>query len=254
MDGAVLIKEVVTGLAPVASASLVERVADRIVQAIGEGRIKSGDRLVETELAEQLDISRVPVREALRILQSQGVVHMLPRRGARVIALDEAWASELCKSRVAIEFLCAERAAPLLRAGGEALAKFDKQLALLDESARRQDRAAVNRADLALHSVLFDIADSPVLKSLWAALARHVLVMFIMETGPTRNLDAVTGQHLVLRHMLLSGSPDEIAREISLHVAGTSSAEVAAGRAGQKPVGKRNDGHTVQIKNEGDAP
>ena len=212
-------------LEPVSSASLVERVADRIVQAIGEGRIKPGERLVESELAAQLDVSRVPVREALRILQSQGLVHTLPRRGARVIALDDAWATEVRESRVAIEILCAARAAPLLRAGGEALAAFDRRLAALDHAAQRRDRAAVNRADLALHSVLYDIADSPVLKSLWAALARHVLVMFILETFPERNLDSVTQQHLVLRKMLLEGSPEEIEREINLHVAGTSSAQ-----------------------------
>eukprot|EP01036_Dinobryon_divergens_P010494 gene10494-14058_t len=57
---------------------------------------------IETELAAALQVSRVPIREAMRILESQGIIVATPRRGMRVATLDDAWARQLHQVRVAI--------------------------------------------------------------------------------------------------------------------------------------------------------
>ncbi len=82
-------------LAPLSSATLADQVADRIVEAIAGRRLASEARLIETELAAALHVSRVPVREAIRILTSQGIVVANPRRGVRVATFDAAWARRL---------------------------------------------------------------------------------------------------------------------------------------------------------------
>eukprot|EP01034_Spumella_vulgaris_P014277 gene14277-18225_t len=98
------------GIRPIAADSLSERVADQIVEAIGNGRLLAGQRLYEIEVAKQFAISRVPVREALLVLQSQGVLRSTPRRGTHVIDLDENWAREVYETRTALETRCSQRA------------------------------------------------------------------------------------------------------------------------------------------------
>ena len=91
------------GLRPIVADSLSERVADQIVEAIGSSRLLPGQRLYEVEIATQLSVSRIPVREALLVLQSQGLLRASPRRGTHVIELDEAWAREVYETRTALE-------------------------------------------------------------------------------------------------------------------------------------------------------
>lgn len=83
------------GLSPLSSVTLSERIADRIVDAIAQGQIAAGQRLIETELAEALDVSRVPVREAMRIFSSQGIIVPAPKRGMQVAAFTDIWANQL---------------------------------------------------------------------------------------------------------------------------------------------------------------
>jgi len=74
-----------------------------LVEAIALRELQSEQRLIETKLAAALQVSRVPIREAMRILESQGIIVASPRRGMRVATLDEAWAKQLHAVRAAIE-------------------------------------------------------------------------------------------------------------------------------------------------------
>jgi DNA-binding GntR family transcriptional regulator len=78
---------------------------------IVEGRLRPDERLVEQRLAEELDLSRTPVREALRQLQSEGLVEVEPHRGARVRSLSLADIGDLYELRARLEAMAAELAA-----------------------------------------------------------------------------------------------------------------------------------------------
>src|SRR5215471_18011189 len=87
-----------------------------IREAIILGNLKPGQRLKETELAKTLGLSRTPVREALRVLDAEGLIETSPKRGASVRVYDLADLRELYQLRAAVEGCCAqlaaERAAP----------------------------------------------------------------------------------------------------------------------------------------------
>ena len=83
----------------------------RIRRWIVEGRLRPGDRLIEQRLAEDLDLSRTPVREALRMLQSEGLVTFEPNRGARVRELTREHIADLYELRARLEAMAAELAA-----------------------------------------------------------------------------------------------------------------------------------------------
>jgi DNA-binding GntR family transcriptional regulator len=91
--------------------TLREVVADEIRSMITTGQLSPGERLYEENLAEQLGVSRNPVREAIRALEATGLVEVLPRRGAYVSKLDYEQAMQLMELRSVIEAYAAELAA-----------------------------------------------------------------------------------------------------------------------------------------------
>ena len=107
--------EVNPQLAPLAPASLRRRASDVLRSAIVEGRLRPGDRLKEVELAEQLGISRAPVREALRQLEHEGLVASLPYRATEVLGVSQEEVAEvLVPIRLTIESFAFRKALPLL--------------------------------------------------------------------------------------------------------------------------------------------
>jgi DNA-binding GntR family transcriptional regulator len=87
------------------SKTIREKVYEYLREEILNGKIKSGDRLVETDLADRIGTSRTPVREALHTLQREGRVESLQRVGYVVRPISELEVSELCKIRLALEAL-----------------------------------------------------------------------------------------------------------------------------------------------------
>jgi len=92
----------------VAQPNLRELVASRIRQAISTGRFKPGQRLIERELCDMLGVSRTSVREALREIESQGLVVNVPNRGPVVATVDRATAESIYEVRVALEGLAVQ--------------------------------------------------------------------------------------------------------------------------------------------------
>jgi DNA-binding GntR family transcriptional regulator len=219
------------GLRPLPAASLSEQVADRIVEAIGGRLILPGQRLFEVEIAAELSVSRVPVREALLVLQSQGVVRTTPRRGTHVIELDEAWARETYETRTALETLCFQRAAAVLRANPAAIAGVNARIDGLRLACRSRDKAAINRADLAFHTAVYELAGSPLLQTLWNAMSRHVMIMFGLETYRHSDLDRIAEEHVDLRDALMGTATRDIAAAVARHVIGPFDSRTIAERA-----------------------
>jgi len=91
--------------------TLREVVADEIRGMIQRGELKPGDRLFEDRLAEQLGVSRNPVREAIRALEGTGLVEVQPRRGVYVTTFELDEVRQLLELRAAIEAFAAEQAA-----------------------------------------------------------------------------------------------------------------------------------------------
>ena len=79
-------------------------------QAILKGELKPGERLMEIALADKLGVSRTPIREALRKLEQEGLVFMIPRRGAQVADITEKDLNDVLEVRIALENLSVEKA------------------------------------------------------------------------------------------------------------------------------------------------
>jgi DNA-binding GntR family transcriptional regulator len=93
------------------SPSLADQAAEAIVGGIAAGIFKPGERLVEANLAATLQMSRVPLREALKILEAQGIVASTPHRGTFIPAFDDKRIDQICEVRISLEKIALPRRA-----------------------------------------------------------------------------------------------------------------------------------------------
>lgn len=91
--------------------TISEQIADACGQMILDGKLKAGQKVVEQSLAEQFSVSRGPVREALRILQSRRLVDIVPRKGAHVLPISLGTIEDLFNTRIALACLAARTVA-----------------------------------------------------------------------------------------------------------------------------------------------
>lgn len=144
---------------------LRDQIREELRDRIADGRLPPGTKMVERELATELGVSRVPVREAVRMLESEGFVQVVPRRGVIVRHLSRRDVEELFDMRELLEVWAARRAAT--DATSE---EFDQLAAILEagEAALPDNHDGAHRANEAFHDAL-------------VAMAHHHLLAFILE-------------------------------------------------------------------------
>lgn len=115
--------------------SVEESVTEALRNAILRGELEPGRRLAQVELSEELGVSRIPLRDALRRLEAEGLVEIDGRRGARVSSLTHTDVAEIYEMRILLESECARRAVAALT---------DEDAAALIELSEEMDRTAVD--------------------------------------------------------------------------------------------------------------
>lgn len=121
-------------------------------QAILTGELKPGERLMEIHLANRLGVSRTPIREAIRKLELEGLVIMIPRRGAEVAQITEKSMNDVLEVRRAMDALCVELACERITA--EELEKLRLACDVFAEAVKTKDLKKIAQADVELHDII----------------------------------------------------------------------------------------------------
>ncbi|MDN5292923.1 MAG: hypothetical protein PWQ91_490 [Eubacteriales bacterium] len=132
---------------------LREIVFETLREAIISGRLKPGERLMEVQLAEEMGVSRTPVREAIRKLELEGFVVMVPRKGAYVADISLKDIADVFEVRAALEGLAAALAAE--RITEEELEQLERLLVQLAEKIEKNDLTGLIEIDTQFHEVLY---------------------------------------------------------------------------------------------------
>ncbi|WP_420824824.1 GntR family transcriptional regulator [Streptomyces coryli] len=207
-----------SGGADAGRTSLSVRARDAVRQRIIDRRYPMGARLVEREIAEELSMSRVPVREALRALVSEGLLELLPHSGVRVRSLDrtdvrhlyEVWeplavqASRIAARRVA-------EAAPEEPAG---LAELRRLLGSAERAAADGEGAAEVAAHTAFHEEIVALGGNPLLARTMEQLSWQLQLLFGMREEPAH----MRAQHAAVFRYIAAGDEESAAASTLLHV------------------------------------
>ncbi|WP_063695782.1 GntR family transcriptional regulator [Amycolatopsis orientalis] len=170
-------------------APLRDQVRDAIRSRITQGKAAPGIRLVERELAAELGVSRIPVREALRMLETEGFVQVNPRRGAVVRVLSRQEVEELFDVRRSLEVLACRRAAE--RATAAEIAALGTIIEAGEQAVARADRTGVRTSNGKFHDALILMAHNELLAALLSPLQDRLHWLFAQN----ENLAELVDQH-----------------------------------------------------------
>lgn len=160
--------EALAGSAPLRRLSLYEVVAEQLREMVLEGELMPGSRISEKRLCESFEVSRTPLREALKVLANEGLVELLPNRGAKVTEVDPREVADLFEVMVELEALSGHLLAR--RASDAEIAELRELHQQMLDHYRRQERPEYFRLNQRIHRRLAEISGNGVLLELETAL------------------------------------------------------------------------------------
>ncbi len=152
--------------------SLTAKVFRYLRDGITEGRYQSGDYLVETKLAEELGVSRTPIREALKQLELEDLAESIPNRGVIVKGLSQEDINDIFTIRHLLEGQAAYWAAQRIKQ--EHLDRLAELIELMELYTRKDDSAHLTRLDTEFHEVIYIACNSRTLKHILGSLHQNV--------------------------------------------------------------------------------
>ncbi|TDD69057.1 GntR family transcriptional regulator [Jiangella aurantiaca] len=204
--------------APVPSApALGQHVVERLRVLIVTGRIPRGAHLVEAQLSSMFDVSRGPIRDALRQLEAEGLVESR-RRGVFVVGLEAADIAELYSLRESLETLALRMAHENAQtATWQALLEpLDRMRSAAD--AGRADEYA--RADLDFHARFYDLSGHRRLRDIWRQYQPTFAVLLEITNAEDVTLGPSLQSHVDLYELMRAGRLDEAVVELKEHLLG----------------------------------
>lgn len=201
---------------PLSRDGLVDRVAHSLVSAILTGATRPGDRLAESHIARQMDLSRAPVREALRLMESSGLVEYRANRGFFVRVISASSIADLYDLRIVIE-TAAIRALTLTNPG--ALPGLRDQLAVLYRMAEEgADMMAHVSADMQFHRLICEGSGNRRFLQVFDQISNEtklgLLVIGRLYDDPNR----MAATHEPLVEAIEAGDADAAAAAIEYHI------------------------------------
>jgi DNA-binding GntR family transcriptional regulator len=189
-------------------------VADAIRSRILGGEFAPGERLAEERLSEEMGVSRMPVREALRMLAAEGVVTLEPRRGASVTAYSAAQVRELVEVRATLESLNAKLAARRKDPGQ--IAALERILAAGGRINERTELALIQENNARFHEALEAVAGNTVLSSIVRSLRDRTALVFARQSRA--RVRENWREHAAIVRAVIAGDEDLAALLASRHV------------------------------------
>lgn len=207
-----------TKMTPIAPKMLAERIVESIVEAAARGQFLPGDRIVEAEVARQLNVSRVPVREALRLLESQGVVENIPYRGMRLMQVTPQSMKSLRKVRLALELLAAKEVQAAAVENPNLLAPLTECAEQIRDAAEHNDSFRLAMLDMEFHRVLCSLTENRALMQAWEPLARQLTIVIGLSTYLQDSLKYVVQEHFDLVDVLRNGNASALEETMEKHI------------------------------------
>lgn len=196
---------------------LVDQVTLAVRRAIIYGSLSPETRLVETELAETFKVSRGPVREALRRLEKEGLVRIVPAGGTFVASLTEGDISDIYGLRAAVEGYAARAAA---NANAD-LRSLEGGLREMQASAHTEKLSSLIEADVIFHRSLVGLGRNRRLLAVWGDLEGQIrLILSLTRDQVYRDPPRLADQHRSLIAAIRSRDGDQAERLVREHIEG----------------------------------
>lgn len=208
--------------------SLTDLAADGIRSAIIDGRLAFGAQLSEGTLAENLGISKTPVREALLRLSLEGLVEVQPQRGTFVFELSPEEVQQLCEFRAIAECAALELA---MRASADAVAaRLEGLLAELSTLGDGADDTTIKGFDGRFHGAILESCGNGYLKAAYAQIAYKIQALRARLPKNDEKVEQCLASHALIARQVREGKIRRALETLREHIRSTEDAYLAASR------------------------
>ena len=185
-------------------------------QAILRGELKPGERLMEIQLANKLGVSRTPIREAIRKLELEGLVLMIPRKGAEVAEITEKSLKDVLEIRRALEDLAVRLACEKITK--EELKELKKAGDEFKKVLKSQDITEVAEADVRFHDVIYMATDNPKLIQLLNNFREQMYRFRVEYLKKAEVRPQLIAEHDEIIKYITQGNKEEASRVVTRHI------------------------------------
>lgn len=222
---------------PAGSAS--QRAYDFAKWAILSAVYEGGDVITEGGLANELGVSRTPVREALLKLEVEGLVRLYPKKGAIVSSFSVNEAEDVLEARVLVENYTAARS---FANRAELLPMLEQVHEEMRRCRDQRDTAGFTESDRAFHELIVDAAGNSVLFAIYRTLReRQTLFTSVIMRGRTDRMDAAIGEHVIILDALRGDDDSVFTRAVNAHLEWS----VGLARESRSPIRRAERGAPV---------
>lgn len=191
-------------------------VFESLKEAIIEGKLKPGERLMEMQLAERLGVSRTPIREAIRKLELEGLVVMVPRKGAYVTDVSLKDIIDVLEIRASLEGLAASLAAQ--RITSEEIKELELKTEEFGKCYKDNDIEGMIKIDTELHDIIFRAARNERLIGLTDSLREHVQRFRVTYMTEYKKSAKLIEEHKKILEAIKKGDVEKARAYAQIHV------------------------------------
>ena len=188
----------------------------KLRRAILLEELKAGERLTEIRLADRLGVSRTPIREAMRKLELEGLVVMVPRRGAVVAKISEKNLRDVLEIRRVLDMLCARLACE--RMSEEAKEKLNTACQDFEEAVKSGDLRDVAQKDVALHNIIIEATGNLTLQQMLDNLAEQMYRYRVKYLKDDSQYQTLSREHRAICKSIMSGDQETAVRLAKEHI------------------------------------
>lgn len=185
-------------------------------EAILRGDLKPGERLMELQLASQLGVSRTPIREAIRMLEQEGLAVTMPRKGAEVAKMTLKGMEDVLEIRAALDELASQLACE--RMTEDQLAQLEEQKTAFEKSLKTGNVKAIAEADVSFHDVIYEATGNPKLVNMLNNLREQIYRYRVEYLKDEKNYPTLIKEHEAIYHALVNRNKEAARLSIGEHV------------------------------------
>lgn len=185
-------------------------------EAILKGELKPGERLMELQLAAKLGVSRTPIREAIRMLQQEGLAVTIPRRGAEVAKMTEKDMEDVLQIREALEVLAVQLASE--KVTEEQIQQLEENVNAFENAVKTADVKQIAQTDIDFHDLIYSAAENPKLVSMLNNLREQIYRYRVEYLKNEKNYPNLIAEHREIIDGLKRRDKDYVTEMIKKHV------------------------------------
>ena len=185
-------------------------------QAILRGELKPGERLMEIALSQRLGVSRTPVREAIRMLEQEGLVIMIPRKGAQVAEISEKDLKDVLEVRLGLEELAVRIACQ--RITEEELEELEQAVKEFEEAMKEDNLGVLAEADVKVHEVIYGSTHNKRLVQIISNIREQMYRYRVEYLKDVESRKTLVEEHYAVYRALKARNQQQAVKDIRIHI------------------------------------